>query len=626
MKKIITLFIGLTFGLTTSFAQNSDFISVVNDLDLTKSKGNLKKFDNMNSKKSIQIVKLGNITDFIKGKKISFKIPGYNKTLKADITLLEAEDENNYKCFGRMENDGGDLMILCEKGKITAHISVDGRVFQIYYNDDNTATLIERDAEELRKNELGCNVKGSNKFVESKSRVQATQAVLPCQSIVGVRVLCLVTQAARLQDPNYVQTVNLGVQQFNSAAINSNTNTQVRLINAGVLDFNFVEATATFNPDINDPNYNAEIDRIITNNMANNLRNQFAADVIVLVTNAPNYSVAGFVRSNAINTNETNSYAIANITAVSTQFTLAHEVGHLLGGRHNIGDDAGLPNYARGHTYSYRNCGLCIPLRRERDIMAIQPNNTPTFNRVIRFSNPLVSVGSGGGSSTTGTATNNVVRRFNEYLPTVAAFRPERLTASISGPTNIQTLINNTWEANVSCGGLSYTYQWAESTNGVNYTNISGATGMTFSQIAYPNTSFAQYKRVTVSSNFPDGKIQIITAFIFVSVQQPFANLADENFSNIQSNITISEGSDEILTYPNPILTSATVDLNILSDGPSRLDLMDDKGNLIKNYFENNLEKGKMRVNLRTDTLKEGIYYLKLSTSMGNTTTRLAIK
>ncbi len=222
----------------------------------------------------------------------------------------------------------------------------------------------------------------------------------------------------------------------------------------------------------------------------------------------------------------------------------------------------------------------------------------------------------------TGTvASNDVIRRFNEYVPTVAAFKPERLTAVVTGPTTIPTLVNSTWEANVSCGGGGYTYQWAESINGITYTNITGATNITLTQMALPGGGFSRYKRVSVTST--DG--QINSAFIFITVQQPIALKSTET-SQIEENLNSAISiKDEIITYPNPILNSTTVGLNILSEGPTRLDFVNENGVIIKTIFENNTIKGNQSILFNSKAEKPGLYYFKLTTRSGIKTQRVII-
>lgn len=244
------------------------------------------------------------------------------------------------------------------------------------------------------------------------------------------------------------------------------------------------------------------------------------------------------------------------------------------------------------------------------------------YDRKLRFSNPNVSVS----GSPTGTTLRNVARRIDEYAPTIAGFKPERLTASISGPTNIQPLVQNTWEANVSCGS-GYTYQWAESNDGINYINISGATNITFSQLNYPGASFARYKRVRVTST--DG--QNTNAFIFVTLNGVSATIPSIEDSKpiidfLSTNLMSEVGKNEIQTFPNPVSTVNKINLKIINEGKVRLDLIDNDGKLVENLIDSELKKGNYDQQFDTSKLKEGIYYLKLSSLNEVQTIRLILK
>ena len=68
------------------------------------------------------------------------------------------------------------------------------------------------------------------------------------------------------------------------------------------------------------------------------------------------------------------------------------------------------------------------------------------------------------------------------------------------------------------------------------------------------------------------------------------------------------------------------VELKILNDGRVRLDLVDRDGKLVENYIDRNLKKGTYQHIVDTSKLKEGIYYLKLSSTDEIQTIRLILR
>ncbi len=610
MKSYLNFFfIGLIYS-NVVFSQSPNFINTIDNIPEEKKTQNLKVFSNYKDIKNIRIVKLDKLENHIKNNSFKILIPGLDYKIQCNIKSLVSESESNYSCYGAIGNEEGEFFILSKDGKINSFFRINDRAFSIYYNDDDTSTLIEFDTKSGETSKLGCGNFEEKPNIEKNLRIKENQTILPCYQVNGVRVLCLVTPAAKLIDPNYIQTINNGIGHFNTSAVNSNiTNTSAKLINTGIVELNFSENTNISN--------DSEIDNIKNNNTVISLRNQYAADIVILIAEANyvdnnNNPVAGFVRSDAINTSISNAFAVVRISAINSQYTLAHEVGHLLGGRHQ-NDTA--PSYTHGYAYDYKNCWLC-GRKFERTIMAIQSGVTQ-YTRVLRFSNPNVTVG---GTATGTTNTNNVARIISEVAPLVAAFKPERLNVSISGNNVVQPLVQNTWEANVSCGGSSYSYEWSESSNGINYYTLYGINGNTLNQVAYPGASFAQYKRVKVTSS--DG--QIATGILYVTLANSI--LKDEKQFEVSTLTENSKQDFNFEIYPNPSEEKVIIKFNIEKSETLNLSIFDEYGTKIKTYYEKNIPGGSFEESISLKDLNKGIYYLNLTGEKRKTIKRILVK
>src|SRR5690606_17234090 len=76
-----------------------------------------------------------------------------------------------------------------------------------------------------------------------------------------------------------------------------------------------------------------DVENLHNNATAQNLRNQFEADLVVLLTNGAWYG--GFVGlAEAFGPAEDDAYAIVQVLHATSSLTFAHEVGHLMGGKH----------------------------------------------------------------------------------------------------------------------------------------------------------------------------------------------------------------------------------------------------------------------------------------------------
>lgn len=186
-----------------------------------------------------------------------------------------------------------------------------------------------------------------------------------------------------------------------------------------------------------------------------NLRNQFNADLVIcLVGREYDGGVIGSVTT--IPANNANYAAVVRAANSSANnfFTFTHELGHLVGGRHQ--NDPGAPAYSHGFLF---NAGGA-----RRTMMHTFDNNS---QRIMHFSNPNVNFN----NVPTDTANfNHVSRVISETSPNVVNFRPsvnQPFNATIIGPTSISSAGWYTWELYFFCKPLGST-TWQFSTDGFN--------------------------------------------------------------------------------------------------------------------------------------------------------------
>jgi Metallo-peptidase family M12B Reprolysin-like len=416
----------------------------------------------------------------------------------------------------------------------------------------------------------------------------------------GIRVVALVTPAAKIQDPNYSQTINLAIAQYNSALTNSQiTTAAAKIILAGIFDINFQE-TADITLNLNSISINSQV---------NQIRNENAGDAVVMFTNGTYGTIYG--KAVQISASSPNAYAIVQVAQAASIFTFAHEFGHLLGGRHEDDNAIGAPQlqpYAHGYLVNYKRYWYSS---RSYDgtIMKILD---AAYGRLLYFSNPNVNYGYSN-TPVGNITTADVARKITEFASTMAAYKPERLTAVIVGPNAVSNSQSFTWEANVSCGS-GYTYQWAESSNGINYNNISGANAISLTQFIYPGATFYPYKRILVSST--DGQ----KTFAYKTVNAPIATIQYDFDTELAK--TENKGKEDlqiilptIKTYPNPSESLSEIKINLTVPDYVKLDLIDGKGILIKTIFEGNLEKGVHSFPFLSTFLYQGTYLIRLNNS-----------
>jgi hypothetical protein len=253
---------------------------------------------------------------------------------------------------------------------------------------------------------------------------------------------------------------------------------QMALINSGVEDIALRFRTAPFNFMYSSP-LNIEPD-IFTNlpTSAANIRDEFRADLVVLLTSMDYPNVRGAARAGSLSGGtftweapcEDCAFVISEVqNNVGPTWTLAHEIAHLFGARHNrsgnvpcgtCGDDEDICTHGWRFTFGGQ----------DRTIMSLLFDDTIAAGRqrALHFSNPAVQFN----GFDTGTADNNNTLGINNANCLIQYYRESPvLGVTISGLSTplcgLSGFVNpKTYTANVNSpatgfpGNPPYTYQW----------------------------------------------------------------------------------------------------------------------------------------------------------------------
>jgi Metallo-peptidase family M12 len=136
-------------------------------------------------------------------------------------------------------------------------------------------------------------------------------------------------------------------------------------------------------------------------------RNQYKADVCVLLID--NQSSCGLA-DNILATDGT-AFAVVNYSCAAANLSLAHEIGHLFGARHNVDADSTVMPFAYGHGYCYSGGGW-------RTVMSYECSSGHI--RMPYWSSPTIMFG----GVPTGTADKeDNARVLRETASTITSFR-----------------------------------------------------------------------------------------------------------------------------------------------------------------------------------------------------------
>lgn len=217
-----------------------------------------------------------------------------------------------------------------------------------------------------------------------------------------IRVLVLYTPNAQPSSliSNLKNTILTAVAYANQSFVNSQINYQIELVYAGQTNY-----SESGNIDIDLSRLKNTGDGFMDE--VHTLRNKYSADVCVLFNylNAGPCGVAASIGATAAN-----AFCVVNTDCDVSYYSFAHEIGHLLGCRHDPSHDSSTTPFVYGHGYVH-------PSNTWRTIMAYGPS---TCQRVQYWSNPNVLYN---GTPTGTIATQNNARVWGERSNTVMAFR-----------------------------------------------------------------------------------------------------------------------------------------------------------------------------------------------------------
>ncbi|MEY3423238.1 MAG: hypothetical protein RIR48_3568 [Bacteroidota bacterium] len=520
---------------------------------------------------------------------------GKNKTT-AVAKYVKYEDDNNYEWIGEIideyENQTGRITLLMNNGNLSGSYIVDDTQYLVQDYGENDKKegkyvyLVKFNNEEVAKHQ--CSLEES--AVKTDSLVKNDLNVQPRTCNRNVRVLFLYTQ----------NVINSGLDPDNYAAnVIADANQTFRNSGITVAQLNYQYAgiglsNVNDNPFIsNESNATDRAIRVLNDlameqNLPNSLRNQTAADLVLLIkrsdlcdNNGACISGRAFLGQNE---NPDFGYAFADIN-----FPIAigvHELGHLFGCKHQ-NDNAtahNLKSYARGWTNPSTGQGRTI-------MFTPVDNNTTT----LRFYNPDLNFGD---------ADRNNTRRLLEIGHLMANYKQgqDPLQVFINGPSVIDnTYINYTWCASSCNNDASITnYAWSWSGDGFNYSWL-GGNSTCASRSGYNFWTSGTTIFIKLIATYSTGQQLTVVKpvqFIKYGYRQSDTSTPD----NISSNI--------VKIWPNPSVDQVSIEFKSSKEKMISASLTDIHGMKIKDIINVSIPKGKYIFEEDLSTLQSGIYYI----------------
>lgn len=318
-------------------------------------------------------------------------------------------------------------------------------------------------------------------------------------------------------------------------------------------------------------------------------RGNFRSDLQVLIVNqniGPSCSGGNlFGQVVSVGVDDDDAYAICTLPGITdNRFTFTHELGHIMGARHeNHGS-----SYNRGYVFG------TSATNRLRTLMArtaAAQCNLDNSCRIQNFSNPGINF-AGIPTGVAGDFDN--ARWLDENADDVQNYRQNANNLTINPETTGNNVMAN------------YTADNSITTSGAVVVNSGGELNLRAGSAVNLNNGFTLNNGSTfgiVLGNCTRDQNR--------SAVEDDPAFALENFVDIKE----QDGS-EIAIYPNPVFDGAEVQYQLPEAGSYRLDLSDGHGNYLLTISEQvKAEAGQYSQRLSNAVLDPGIYYITLTLS-----------
>lgn len=224
--------------------------------------------------------------------------------------------------------------------------------------------------------------------------------------------------------------IYLGVEQANESYIRSAVAQHLRLVHVGEVSYTESGNSVT------------DRDRLKAGLVGNvhGLRNSHGADVVALITETLDVCGESFTMDQVGNAFESSAFSVVkrDCMSASGKYTLAHELGHLMGALHDWNRDGHVLPYLYAHGHVEMSPVTGPPWRTVMAYDDLCQDAGISCPRVLNWSNPNISIGGSWTGIGTGQHPEDNHRVLNDTAKTVANFR-------CGSPSRGDTWMKDSW-------------------------------------------------------------------------------------------------------------------------------------------------------------------------------------
>ncbi|MBX3163351.1 MAG: zinc-dependent metalloprotease [Bacteroidetes bacterium] len=585
------------------------YLADVTPEDLTADQDTMyQKLLNHNMYSSINFVSIGNIVEKTPYGKMLINLPFlYCNNTKFVMSQVEYNDENNFTWIGNsfVYDDTlcsyGTITLLKDNGFLIGNMNLEDKSYAIFDLTGGVQVVCETDRSLY--SESSC---------ASHDDQDTTEIIVgakdPCRDGKS-KVLVLYTtnaQKALANNTAAVQAVaNSAITQLNQNWANSKIDNKLSIV--ATLPLSFTEGS-----DINN-----DMITLKSSQAVQTLRNQYQAEIVVLLTRKDYYYWQGIYNSKKYFglagkvgvTSSGDAFVISDIfTAFSgAYYTFTHEINHLFGARH----DDNCAGTTCAHLFK---TGATLGLGGKK--RSTVTSNIYTDRTLIEHtSNPNVKFM----NVPTGTSSHNNAAKVNSMQ-----YQLGEIYADPVPPTFDFMAFKGCslpyWQAGVAiCNGSLFTYKWFVSQNGYSWTQV--GTGQTVNFIAPYKSGLIKCEVRNSANTLIFSKQKHYSHFLGC---MGFVNRTDET-TGIEKNI---KSNNSLVCIPNPNNGSFDIELNSAeTENEVNIVITDITGKVVKEVYKGVIPVGKKHITVNgQQKLAAGVYFLKVSGKTLNLVSKVIIE
>jgi hypothetical protein len=495
--------------------------------------------------------------------------------------------EGNFTFKASFSETTGELYLYVTNGYVYGNIHIDSLAYQIEPISKKYALLLRRDYSGTTC-PLGEEHEDERKSKDTSNNGLGAHSTSSTNPVIDVMVVFSNQAAAATAD---MEALALGsIQSSNTTFSNSNAGVTFNLVHYQQISYSENTYMDYALDDLIDPS-----DGIMDN--VHSLRDQFNADVVVLIVDDGLYSISGQNLCGIvdyINVNSADAYAVVADNCSIGNYTFAHEIGHLAGARHD-NDGTGSP-YAYGHGFRY------LPAY-WRTVMGIRNYTGDPTNRIPYWSNPDKYYG---GVAMGSSSWRDNARVWDVRAGSMANFRTSasQFNFEISGGDYFNYGNFGIWSANVSSGASPYNFTWYRS-----YTSSTGpwstvGNGTNYAQTVTHDMWLKLYGTDSNSNSHEDIlKVNVLTCS---SPPCPIPKVIGQEPQAIPEVFGIAQN------YPNPFNPSTNIRFELPEASTVTISVFNLMGQEVANLVNQKMEAGSYTQNFEASNLSSGFYFARI--------------